>query len=91
MKGRDALIITSIGYFVLFVSGPSAVMLMMTGYEKDYRNILIYTSILNLALSVVFVSFFGLLGAAISTSVSLIVKNIASLRLAKIKFGVWSF
>lgn len=91
LEGESALLVLSIGFLVLLITGPSASILMMTSYEKKYKKIVIYIGILNIALSVIFIYGYGLIGAAISTSASLVLKNTASFFLARKYLGVKLF
>lgn len=86
--GKSALIIIALGYFILLVTGPSAAILMMCGHEKKYKNIVLWTGGLGVILSCILTYYFGLIGAAFSTSVSLIIKNLVSFYLASTCLGV---
>ncbi|GAA6172323.1 flippase [Colwellia sp. KU-HH00111] len=88
LMGKTALIIISFGYFILLVTGPSAAVLMMCGHEKQYKNIVVCTGILGVMLSCILTYLFGLIGAAISTTISLIIKNLVSFYLASTCLGV---
>ncbi|MCK8043307.1 oligosaccharide flippase family protein [Shewanella sp. 1CM18E] len=76
--GFIPLIIIAFGNFILLATGPSAIVLMMCGYEGMYKNLLLVSGCFNIAVSILFVSYYGLLGAAISTMLSLVFKNIVS-------------
>ena len=86
--GKTALIIISFGYLILLVTGTSAAVLMMCGHEKQYKNIVVCTGILGVMLSCILTYLFGLIGAAISTTISLIIKNLVSFYLASTCLGV---
>ena len=91
LGGSISLLILSLGSLLLLITGPSATILMMTGHETEYKKLVVCIGILNVVLSVVLVYSYGLIGAAISTSVSLAVKNIASFLLARKYLGVKLF
>ena len=76
------LIILGLSFFLLLITGPSATILMMSGLELQYRKLLIYVGLLNILLSLILVPYFALFGAVISTSISIILKNIGSFYLA---------
>jgi O-antigen/teichoic acid export membrane protein len=89
--GYEALVIMTLGSFILLSTGPSAIYLMMAGYEKDYKNLLLLTGITGVLLSFIFIYYFNLIGAAISTSATLALKNILSFYLVRKKCGVRLF
>ena len=64
------------GQFINIICGPVAFLLNMTGNEKDMRNILLLTGILSIILGFILTFHYGVLGAAISTSTSLIIQNL---------------
>ena len=78
VAGVQALIILSIGSFVMLATGPSAAILMMTGHEDKYKKIVITAGLINVLLSIILIYKYGLIGAVISTSVALIFKNTVS-------------
>lgn len=88
VAGVQALIILSIGSFVMLATGPSAAILMMTGHEDKYKRIVINAGLINVFLSVILIYQYGLIGAVISTSVSLIFKNAVSFYNARNHLGV---
>ncbi len=64
------------GQFINIICGPVAFLLNMTGNEKDMRNILLLTGSLSIILGFILTFHYGVLGAAISTSTSLIIQNL---------------
>lgn len=76
--GYNSLVVVSIGNFVLLSTGPSASFLMMSGKEKEYKNVLVFSGLISLVSSPILISHFGLLGAAYSSSLSLCIKNLMS-------------
>ena len=67
-EGEWALRILTIGQLVNVGTGSVGPLLMMTGYEKLLRNIVIVSAILNLAGNLVLVPIYGAIGAAASTA-----------------------
>lgn len=86
--GAIPLIIISLGYLLLLITGPSSTVLMMTGNEAIYRKLVIYVGILNVIFSYFLVNSYGLLGACISTTIALIIKNIGSFILVRNKLKI---
>jgi O-antigen/teichoic acid export membrane protein len=76
LEGHMALVILVIGYFVQVITGPSIEVLKT--YEKVKIIFYINTSvaIMNVVLNIVLIPIYGMLGAAISTSLALVVREL---------------
>lgn len=70
------LIILGFGQFINLSTGAVGLLLMMTGYEKTQGMISLVFLILNLVLNYILILKFGVIGAAIATSVTLAGENI---------------
>ncbi|WP_139685740.1 lipopolysaccharide biosynthesis protein [Vibrio tasmaniensis] len=70
-------------------TGPTAYLLMMTGYENYHRNILIVSFFINLILNLSLIPMYELYGAAVATTFSIIIKNGLGLFVANKKFGIF--
>tara|TARA_Y100000389_G_scaffold200250_1_gene240264 strand:- start:381 stop:1589 length:1209 start_codon:yes stop_codon:yes gene_type:complete len=68
-----------LGQVVNALCGPVMYLLNMTGNENKARNIMIYAGILNIAANIILIPLFGLQGAAWSTSLTMILWNVAAL------------
>jgi O-antigen/teichoic acid export membrane protein len=79
-RSVNTLILLSIGQAVLLATGPSSSFMMMCGQGVKLRKSSIYAMLLNLILNLILVPIFSIEGAAFSTSVSLVVKNIMNLK-----------
>ena len=88
-EGATTLVILTIGQFVSVACGAVGYMLVMTGNEKTLRNIMITTAFINIVLSIFLVTFFGILGVAIATAISVITWNVLALLKVKKKLGFW--
>jgi O-antigen/teichoic acid export membrane protein len=75
--GVPALRVLLIGQVIAASCGSQLSVLTMTGHERGAATLLILSAIVNIAAGAVFVSMFGLIGAAIATSTTLIVWNAA--------------
>ncbi len=90
--GAEVIIyIVSIGQFFLLATGPVATLLMMTGYEKLHRNNTLGCAILNIILNVFLIYYMGAFGAALATTISLIVKNVVGVILVYKKLGMFIY
>ena len=86
--GTTVLSILAIGQFVNVATGSVGYLLMMSGYEKLMRNNIMASAALNVALNAILISKYGMLGAAISTVVSLAMMNIVSAGLVYWKLSI---
>jgi len=76
-QGATELVILSIGQFINVATGSVGYLLTMCGYEKLIRSYLIVFTILNIILSLLLIPKFGLLGAALVTTLIISSINIA--------------
>jgi O-antigen/teichoic acid export membrane protein len=70
------LLILVAGQLANVVIGPVAMLLLMTGHERDVRNTLLASSVLNAGLTATLVPALGAVGAAIGAAVSLTAWNV---------------
>ncbi len=75
--GAAALRILLLGQTLAAGAGSQLCVMTMTGYERNAAAQLVLTALVNAAASVVFIRLFGLTGAAVATSLSLVVWNLA--------------
>jgi O-antigen/teichoic acid export membrane protein len=71
------LLILVAGQLANVLIGPVATLLLMTGHERDVRNTLLASSVLNAGLTAALVPAVGAAGAAIGAAVSLTAWNVA--------------
>ncbi len=76
IKSSNVFIILAIGQFFVLATGPVAALLMMSGHEQFHKKTMIISALINLILNFLLIPFSGVLGAAIATMISLLVKNI---------------
>lgn len=77
------LVILAIGQFVNIATGPVGYLLSMCGHERIYGKIALLSLISNLVLNYFLIINYGAVGAAISTSVIVIVENIIKLAIVR--------
>ena len=73
---HTVLVVLSVGSALLAAAGPSSSILMLTGHEGRYLTILGATVLLRLAGFVVLVPVFGIAGAAVAATLSLLLVSI---------------
>ncbi len=76
--GIPALLILASGQFFSAISGSTIHILNMTGKEKTARNILLFSTLVNIMLNFYLIPLYGIIGAAIATAFSTILWNILS-------------
>ncbi len=89
--GAEVLVVLAVGQFVNVSCGSVGFLLIMTGKENVMRNILLSTAVINIILSLLLVKFFGILGVAYATALSMILWNIWAMIEVKKSLGFWSF
>ncbi len=86
--GAQALTILSVGQSVNVATGSVGFLLIMTGHETLYRDNVLATTILHLLLQVVLVWYYGVIGAAIGSAITMILVNLVSTGLAYWKLSI---
>lgn len=87
-SGAILLRILAIGQLISMMSGSVGYLLMMTGHQKEMRNINIINGILALVLFGILIPKYGAIGAAISTSIAIGSQNLMAVRQVKKKLGI---
>lgn len=87
-QGALALAILAVGQFVNVVTGSVGYLLMMTGHERLMQYNLMASALANVLLNIVLIPPFGIIGAALATSVTLAGMNIVSTFLVSKKLSI---
>jgi len=74
--GALILKILALGQFINAICGSVGYILQMTGYQKLHQNVVLMGAILNIILNYIFIPLYGIIGAAISSTISIIFWNI---------------
>jgi len=88
LRGRTALSILSIGQIFNATMGSVGLILTMTGYERYAAMGVGISAVLNIILNACFIPLWGMEGAALATSISMIALNIALALVVKRKLGI---
>jgi len=86
--GAMLLRILAVGQLVSMVSGSVGYLLMMSGHQKEMRNINIINGILAIVLFMVLIPLYGALGAAIATSIAIASQNLMAVYQVNKKLGI---
>lgn len=78
VQGVPSLQILAIGQLVNALCGPVLYTLNMTGYERDSQRIMLWTAGLNTVLNLMLIPQMGILGAAIATTLSMMLWNVVA-------------
>ncbi len=81
------LFILVIGQIVNTFFGPTGIVLQLTGHQKVFKNIILASTIINIILNYLLIPKYGLIGAAIVNSVSILIWKIWSTIIVKRTFG----
>ncbi len=87
-EGAFALRLLATGQFVNVATGSVGYLLMMTGHERLMQYNLTMVTALNITLGLILIPRYGIIGAALSTSLSIAVLNIVSVILAYKKLSI---
>lgn len=91
MKGALSLSILTIGQVINTTCGPVAQLLNATGFHKQFRNISFFGAAVNIMANLLLIPYYGITGAAIANTLSMILWNIAATIYIKRKFGFYIF
>ncbi|MDX2369620.1 MAG: flippase [Colwellia sp.] len=81
------LVILIVGQMVNSFSGSVGYFLNMTGNQLAYQKVVLFGMFINVVLNMVLIPSYGLIGAAIATSISLALWNLLALLFMKQKFN----
>lgn len=87
-RGGVALAILAVGQFLNVATGCVGNVLMMTGHEKVLRNVVVVAAVVNVILNWMLIRRFGIVGAAVATSLGLLLKNGAAAVLVHRSLGI---
>ena len=82
------LIIITLGQFFNISTGCTGILLMMTGHEKVLGRISLFTLVLNIILNLLLIPYYGAIGAAVTTTTTIILENIIKVILVKNRIGL---
>lgn len=88
VESYNALIIMALGQIINVGCGSVALILNMTGYERDTIKVLLISTLLNIALCIILVPLWQETGAAIASAVSLCLWNAGLVRLVRQRLAI---
>jgi O-antigen/teichoic acid export membrane protein len=75
------------GQYINLITGSVGYLLMMSGHNKEFKNITIISGIISIILNLVLVNLYGGIGAAIAIALSVAIQNILALKMVEKKLG----
>lgn len=91
MEGYAVMAVLAIGQVVGVASGPVGYLMNLTGYQKMSARVSVISSMANVALTLLFLEWIGPVGAAIGTTIGIIVRNVWLAWLIRIHMGMDTF
>ncbi|MCC6345713.1 MAG: flippase [Nitrospirales bacterium] len=89
--GAAALLMLTVGQFINALTGSVGYLLQMTGRQRVFQNVMLFTVITNLALNLTLVPRYGMNGAAFATMCSVILLNMIPFFLIRSHYGFFTF
>ena len=91
LMGSQAMMVSTVGRLIGALTGPTGNLLNMTGHQNAFRNIMIVTTAINVALCFILIPQYGIMGSALASSLFIVTYNIACVVYIRIKLGLNSF
>jgi O-antigen/teichoic acid export membrane protein len=87
-EGAHILMILTAGQFINIAVGSVGPLLIMTGNEISVRNSIFFSALCCVMLNAFLIPVYGITGAAIANTFSLIIANLLCLRAVYVKLGI---
>ena len=78
-NGKLVLLILLFGQFINILCGSVGYILMMTNKQNLLLNIIIFSAILNIILNIILIPIYGIMGAAVASTISMICWNLIAM------------
>ena len=90
MSGALSLSILAVSNMLSAICGSVGILLQMTGYQVIYNRIIMVAALLSILLNIFLIPRYGIVGAAIASSIAKVFQNLASSMVVYRKFGIFS-
>jgi len=91
MEGYAVMAVLAVGQVVGVASGPVGYLMNLTGHQKMSARVSVISSMANVALTLLFLEWIGPVGAAIGTTIGIIVRNVWLAWLIRNRMGMDTF
>ena len=88
VEGAVLLRVLAIGQFIHALAGPVGILLIMSGHERDLRNVTIATGIMAIFLTWCLTVQFSIVGAAIGTAIAFATQNLLTAYFVNKRLGI---
>jgi len=88
VAGWESLLLLALGQLVNAAAGPVGYLLSLTGFQELSARVYVWSALINIVLNIVAILMFGIVGAALSTAITMILWNIWLHALVVRKLGV---
>jgi O-antigen/teichoic acid export membrane protein len=89
--GADLLFFTILGQLINVFSGSVGYLMNMTGYQKEFQRIILFSTLLNIVCCFIFIPWLGMLGSAITNMIFVCSWNLGAVFYIKSKLGLQTF
>ncbi len=86
--GGNVLSVILAGQFINVATGSVGVLLMMTGHERQFKQLTLASSVILIVLCFLLIPHLGGVGAAVAVAVSTAILNISALYVAQLRLGI---
>ena len=88
-KAAGLLTVMAVGQFINVSTGCVGYLLSMSGHDKDFRRVTFVSGPIAIFLSFFLTDYYGVLGAAYATALSLSIHNFLAFYMVKKRLGFW--
>ena len=79
----------AVGQFINVATGTVFDILVMSGHERDFRRVTLFSGPLTIILCLTLIPTYGVTGAAIAKAIGLSVQNVFAVFIVKKRLGFW--
>lgn len=87
LEAKTAMFIVLSGQLVNVIVGPTGTLLQLSGYQRQFKNIIVFTAVVTIILNYLTIPVYGMIGAAVVNAAGLAFWNIWSTLLVRKKYG----
>lgn len=90
-SGKYVMVFLALGQILNAFSGPVSLLLNMSGHQKAVMKVMLFVLVFAVSANIVLISYYGIMGAALATALSIGIKSLSLLILSKQKLGIIPF
>ncbi|WP_301387508.1 lipopolysaccharide biosynthesis protein [Thalassolituus sp. UBA2590] len=85
------LTVMASGQFINVVTGSVGLLLTMSGHEREFNQVTLFSGPTTIMLTVILTNYFGIFGTAVATAIGIAIQNIGATVLVKRRLGFFLF